>query len=234
MDVIGQLLRAGLLTQIGESEDRVRFVRAASAALADRLGSELRLLVPHALVAGVDESSSGTVEPLIAADEALSAEWSTYRNAFAEPPVEILRALLIAAVSSAAEKDSELLAAGWYALRSTIDFVPVSRWQAPLTELVESWDEAVWADLESSWSPVAVSSTFRMPAVSKFEEDTIGVDSNARTQAQTFAAATNWQVFAQQMQESYIDHVDSLLRASEFLGCTVAPSFGRCSENLFK
>jgi hypothetical protein len=229
MDVIGQLLRAGLLTQIGESEDRVRFVRAASAALADRLGSELRPLVPHALMAGVDESSSGSVEPLIAADKALSAEWSTYRNAFTEPPVEILRAMLVAAVSSAAEKDSDLLAAGWYALRSAIDFMPVSRWQAPLTELVESWDNAVWASVESSWSPVDVSSTLRMPAVSKFEEEKLGVKSNARTQAQTLAGAANWQVFAQQMQETYVDHVNSLLAASEFLA---AQSHRRSVESM--
>jgi hypothetical protein len=168
-------------------------------------------------MAGVDESSSGSVEPLIAADKALSAEWSTYRNAFTEPPVEILRAMLVAAVSSAAEKDSDLLAAGWYALRSAIDFMPVSRWQAPLTELVESWDNAVWASVESSWSPVDVSSTLRMPAVSKFEEEKLGVKSNARTQAQTLAGAANWQVFAQQMQETYVDHVNSLLAASEFL-----------------
>jgi GTPase-associated system helical domain len=113
VDVIGELLRAGLLTQIGEAEDRVEFVRAASASLADRLGSDLRPLVPHALVAGIDGSGLGDVEAMVAADEALSAEWSTYRNAFTEPPAEILRAMLVAAVASAAEKDADLRAAGW-------------------------------------------------------------------------------------------------------------------------
>lgn len=158
----------------------------------DRLGSDLRPLVPHTLMAGVDEAGLGDSEPMVAADEALSAKWSTYRNAFTEPPAEILRAMLVAAVASTAEKHADLLAAGWYTLRTAIDFLPASRWRAPLTELVKSWDDAVWEGVESSWSPAAASSTLRMPAVPKFEGEKIGVKSTARDQAKAFVDAGNY------------------------------------------
>lgn len=220
MDVIGDLLRAGLLTQIGDHEDRVTLVRSASTSLATRFGSDLRPLVPKALVAGVDETTAVGSETMKAADEALLAEWATCRNVFPEPPAEILRAMLLGAVATAAEKDSDVLAAGWYSLRSAVELVPTSRWAGPLSTVAATWDDVVWDTVAAAWSPVSASSKVRMPAIASFEEDRIRVNSGARDQAKAFFDSGNYNQFAQTMQASYVDHVNELLSASEVLAAT--------------
>lgn len=220
MDVVGDLLRAGLLTQIGDNEDRVTMLGLATASLAERFGSDLRPLVPNALVAGVDETTSIRGEVMKAADEALLANWTTFRNVFPEPPAEILRAMLVGAVTTAAEKNSEVLTAGWYALRSALELLPTSRWSEPLSAVAATWDDTVWESVAAAWSPVHTSSNVRMPSVAKFEDDRIGVKSTAREQAQTFVDAGNYNQFTQAMQPMYVNHVNSLLSASEVLAAT--------------
>lgn len=220
MDVIGDLLRAGLLTQIGDNEDRVTMVRSASTSLAERFGSDLRRLVPDALVAGVDETTAVRSEAMKLADESLLAEWATCRNVFPEPPAEILRAMLVGAVATAAERDSGVLAAGWYSLRSAVELLPASRWAEPLSTVAATWDDIVWDSIAEAWSPVSASSKIRMPTVAKFEDDRIGVNSAARDQAQAFVVAGNYNQFASNMNASYVDHVDELLSASERLAAT--------------
>lgn len=220
MDVIGDLLRVGLLTQIGDYEDRVTMLRSGSTSLATRFGSDLRPLVREALVAGVDETTPVDSETMKAADEALLAAWATCRNVFPEPPAEILRAMLVGAVAMAAEDNSDVLTAGWYSLRSAVELLPSSRWAGPLSALAAMWDDIVWDHVAAAWSPVSASSKVRMPAVPKVEEDRIAVESTARNQAQTFVDAGNYNQFASVMQASYVDHVNSLLSAAELLAAT--------------
>ncbi|OAT68669.1 hypothetical protein AWB85_24180 [Mycobacteroides immunogenum] len=217
MDLIGDLLRAGLLTQIGEGEDRVEMIRSATGSLAKRFASDLRPLVPHAVVAAIDETSAVGLDPMQAADEALVTEWVTCRNVFPEPPAEILRAMLVSAVAAAATTDPRLCAAGWYSIRSAIELLPASRWAAPLTELAKTWDDAVWESVAQSWSPEPASTTLRMPTVPKFDDETIEVNTPARDQAQTFVDSGNYQNFMQTMHPEYVNHVNSLLGASESL-----------------
>jgi len=220
MDVIGELLRAGLLTQIGDNEDRVTMVRSASGSLAERFGSDLRPLVPNAVIAGIDETTAVRGEAMKAADDALLIEWATCRNVFPEPPAEILRAMLVGAVATAAEKNREVLAAGWYSLRSAIELLPTSRWAKPLSTVAATWDDIVWESVAAAWSPISASSKVRMPTIAKFDDDRIGVKSSARDQAQTFVDAGNYSQFATTMQASYVDHVNNLLSASEVLAAT--------------
>lgn len=217
MDLIGDLLRAGLLTQIGEGEERVAMIRAATELLARRFASDLRPMLPHALVAAVDEASTAESGPMRVADEALLTEWATCRNVFPEPPAEILRAMLASAVATAAETDHNLRAAGWYSLRSAVELLPASRWESPLSDLAKLWDDAIWQSVAEFWSPAAASSTVRMPAVPKFDHQSIGIKSPARQHAQTMAESAGFQQFAQAMQDSYVDHVETLLAASESL-----------------
>jgi hypothetical protein len=113
-----------------------------------------------------------------------------------------------------------VLAASWYSLRSAVELLPSSRWAEPLSALVATWDDIVWERVAAAWSPVSASSKVRMPAVASFDDDRIGVKSSARDQAKTFVEAGNYNQFAQAMQASYIDHVNSLLSASEVLAAS--------------
>lgn len=217
MDLIGELLSRRLLTEIGEEEERLTMVRDAALALSKRFKGDLRSLVPHAVVAAVDEDCGSETEPLVQAYSELSAQWETVRNAFDGPPLSLLRAITLAAVATVAEDDSNVLAAGWYSLRTALEELPVGSWAEPLGDLAKTWDDAIWKSVEASWSPVSVSSKVAMPSVPKFGDDRITVPTaaTAREEAATFVAAGNYQQFATALMTGYSTHVEALVSASE-------------------
>lgn len=215
MDLIGELLHRRLLTEIGEGEERLTMVRDASVALSKRFKSDLRFLVPHAVVAAADEESAGDAAPLVEAYAELVAKWETVRNAFDGKPLSLQRAIVLSALATAAEDDSDVLAAGWYSLRTALEELSVGSWAEPLGDLAKSWDDSVWESIEASWSPVSVSSRVTMPSVSKFNKDRIPVDTTARSEATSFAASGNWQNFASTLMSNYVSHVEALVSASE-------------------
>lgn len=217
MDLIGELLHRRLLTEIGEGEERLTMVRDAALALSKRFKGDRRSLVPHAVAAAVDEDCGAETEPLVEAYGELTTQWETVRNAFDGPPLSLLRAITIAAVATAAEDDSNVLAASWYSLRTALEELPAGSWAEPLGDLAKRWDDAVWQSVEASWSPVSVSSKVTMPAVSKFDGDRIAVPTaaTAREEAATFVASGNWQNFALAMMTAYPTHVEALVSASE-------------------
>ena len=217
MDLIGELLQRRLLTEIGEGEERLTMVRDAGLTLSKRFKGDLRSLVPHAVVAAVDEDCGAKTEPLLQAYEELAAQWETVRNAFDGPPLSLLRAITLAAVATAAEEDSNVLAAGWYSLRTALEELPAGSWAEPLGDLAKTWDDAVWESVEASWSPMSVSSKVTMPSVSKFDDDRITVPTaaTAREEAANFVASGQWQTFASTMFTGYPAHVEALVSASE-------------------
>jgi hypothetical protein len=217
MDVLRELLRKGLLTEIGEGETRLTMARAAASALSERFTGDLRSLVPHAVAAAVDDSTDAGVRPLVVADEALVAEWETVRNAFDGPPLALLKAITLSALATAADKDFDVLAAGWYSLRTVLERLPAHGWVDPLSELASTWDDAVWNNIALAWSPTPASSRVTMPSVAKFDAKRIGVDTPAREQASTFVNPGNYNVFAQNLNNGYVDHVNHLVTASEVL-----------------
>lgn len=215
MDLIGELLHRRLLTEIGEGEERLTMVRDASISLSRRFKSDLRFLVPHAVVAAVDEATGEDAAPLMEAYAELVAKWETVRNAFDGMPLSLLRAIVLSALATAAEDDAKVLAAGWYSLRTALEELPVGGWADPLSELAKSWDDSVWDSVEASWSPVSVSSKVTMPPVSKFDDARIPVDTTARSEAATFAGQGNWQNFAVALAPKYEAQVEALVSASE-------------------
>lgn len=217
MDLIGELLHRRLLTEIGEGEERLAMVRDAARALSQRFKGDLRSLVPHAVVAAIDENCGAETDPLAEAYEELAAQWETVRNAFDGPPLSLLRAITLAAVATAAEDDSNILTAGWYSLRTALEELPAGSWAEPLGDLLKTWDDAAWESVRASWSPVSVSSKVTMPAVSKVDDDriTTPTGATARENAATFVASNNWQHFAIAMMPEYPAHVEALVSASE-------------------
>lgn len=217
MDLIGELLERRLLTEVGEGEERLTMVRDAARALSERFKSDLRSLVPHALVAAVDEDCGAVTEPLVHAYEELAAKWATVHNAFDGPPLSLLRAIALSAVAAAAEDDFNVLVAGWYSLRTALEELPAGSWAEPLGALVKTWDDAVWESVEASWSPVSVSSKATMPSVSKFEDDriTVRAGTTAREEAIEFVATGNYNTFASVLMTGYTTHVEALVTASE-------------------
>jgi hypothetical protein len=175
MDVIRRLLRSSLLTELGDDEDRVGRVSNAAGDLAAELASRSRTLFPYAVVAAIDQSTPATATPIAAAEQALLSQWATFRNAFPKPPVEMLRAVTLAAVVVAVDADNGLKNAAWYTLRTVIESLPVGRWDALVTDLAVDWETKTRENIAAVWSPPIAPSRLRMPATPSIDLSELAV-----------------------------------------------------------
>ena len=217
MDTIGQLLSASLLSDLGDDPDRVERVRAASKALADRLVDELRAGVPAAVLSALDSTSTEDHDVLDAAGEALQQQWETFRNAFASTPCELLRAVALAAVVEVAERDEDLRAACWYAIRTVLDRIDVGPWRDHAAQLEESLSEALAGLLNALWTPEAASSSLRMPAVDESPAKLTFASQKMTEIAANVVASGNHNTFSQQLMaefDAYTKEVASLANAA--------------------
>jgi hypothetical protein len=217
VDLIGELLRSSLLTELGDDEDRVGRVRSAVKDLTAEFLSGSRALVPYAVIAAIDESIPADAAPLALAERALLDSWVTFRNAFPGRPTEILRAVALAAVADVADGDDSLRHAAWYALRTAIECLPAGRWDVPVTGLAAHLDELVRRNIANVWSPATVPNRLRMPTILKVDDKRIPVNTPLRNRAEELEGAANYNVFAQQLQGEFAKHVDQLVGVSEIL-----------------
>ena len=97
MSILQELLNLGLV-DIGADDSRFEKMQAASESLSARLGEEPALLIPSTLVAldhDVDEN-----DPVFdVVEELVLAQWKTMRNTHANRPRELLRSVLLDALS---------------------------------------------------------------------------------------------------------------------------------------
>ena len=166
-DIIGQLLRAGLLANLGEDQERADRLRAASKHLRDGFLSDARANIPSALLAAVDEDGPSDVPVLRVARAAIVDKWEMFENAFVQQdPSSILRAVTLDAVVAATEADPQVAAAVWYTLRDVAQVVSAGRWAQPITGFRNDLDTRVSQRINETWEPTARGSSLRMPSVS--------------------------------------------------------------------
>lgn len=153
-----QFLNAGML-QVGDDDSRFNTLRSAAQDVAKELGRERSKLVPYTLAA-LDVNLSPQ-EPLIQSVEAaIKKHWNTFRNKFPEPPVQLVRAVILEALDIEAGKQPTSAA--------IISLTATSYW--PFTELgteenlllpwlrrLQTDVEAVAAEMWTSSSPAKVS-----------------------------------------------------------------------------
>ena len=166
-DIIGQLLRAGLLANLGEDQERADRLRAAAKHLRDGFLSDARANIPSALLAAVDEDGPSDVPVLTVARAAIVDEWEMFENAYVQrDPSSILRAVTLDAVVAATEADPQVAAAVWYTLRDVAQVVSAGRWVQPITRFWNDLDARVSQRINDTWEPTARGSSLRMPSVS--------------------------------------------------------------------
>ena len=166
-DTIGKLLRAGLLTSLGEDQDRAPRLRTASKHLRDGFLSDTRADIPSALLAAVDEDGPSDVPVLTAARAAIVDQWEMFENAYVQQdPSSILRAVTLDAVVAATESDPQVEAAAWYTLRDVAQVVSVGRWAQPIKDILNDLDARVSPRINEAWAPIARGSSLKMPSVS--------------------------------------------------------------------
>lgn len=165
-DIIGQLLRAGLLANLGEDQERADRLRAASKHLCEGFLRESRADIPSALLAAVDEEGPSDVQVLGVARAAIVDEWEMFENAYVQQdPSSILRAVTLDAVVAATEADPQVAAVVWYTLRDVAQGVSAGRWAQPITVFREDLDARVSQSINETWEPTARGSLLKMPSV---------------------------------------------------------------------
>ena len=166
-DIIGKLLRAGLLASLGEDQERAERLRTASKHLRDGFLSDTRADIPSAFLAAVDEGGPSDVPVLKAARATIVDNWETFENAYVQKdPSSILRAVTLDAVVAATEADQKVEAAVWYTLRDVAQVVSAGRWAQPITGFLNDLDTRVSQRINEAWAPTARGSSLRMPSVS--------------------------------------------------------------------
>ena len=152
MDIIGELLRANMLQQVGDDPNRVDRLRSAASALADTLSSGEPGRLPTALLSAADSTSDGKTPMIRMSREALLKRWETLGNAFPDEPVELYRAVLLDAAVRAFSTSGVATAAGWYTLRTALQLLQTGRWSPVLRQLLAEWDDAAGAAAERAWA----------------------------------------------------------------------------------
>jgi hypothetical protein len=148
-DILQQFLSLGLL-DIGDDDTRLAKLRDAAADLQQRLVSEPRIAVYHALM--VYSPNVGSGDSCFTEDsEVLLKHWPTYQNRHPDVPREIFRAISLQAVMAAAESSSAVQAATTYGLRS-LEQHPVGQKEGSLLrELYVGLEAKLEADAVARW-----------------------------------------------------------------------------------
>lgn len=165
-DVIGILLRAGLLGKLGDDNERVKRLRNASKTLRSKFLGSHRGWVSSALIAAVDEDTPADCSVLELPEQALLEEWPTLMNAFPDRPVELLRVVILDAVLAATKMDRAVGRAAWYTSRTLVDAgVSAGRWASSIETMFLELANSAREDNEQLWMPMSGSSALKMPPV---------------------------------------------------------------------
>ncbi len=159
------LLKAGLLGDLGEDEQRRPYVEAAAQGMTEWLAGEGRPKFATALLSSLDESAAAIDDPVLGcAYECLLEAWPFASNVFAKHPTELLRAIALQAAVSAAARDQDLEAAAWYVLRTVSALgLSVGRWEPVVNAEASRIDETVSDRLNVIWLPSPDTRKLRMP-----------------------------------------------------------------------
>ena len=209
-DIIGQLLRAGLLANLGEDQERADRLRDASKHLRDGFLSDARADIPSALLAAVNEDGPSDVSVLRMARTAIADKWEMFENAYVQQDASsILRAVTLDAVVAATEADPQVAAAVWYTLRDVAQVVSAGRWARPVTGIRNALDTRVSQRINETWAPTARGSSLRMPSVpAAGKTEPMKVAGLAK-----FRTAIEQDGIEQAVSENLSDLLESLLKA---------------------
>lgn len=112
--MIKELLEANYLDAIGDDDVKLSHVTKAAGELRDDIAKRPGQIVPLTLIA-LDPDGNPQDDLLVATENRLKKHWQTYSNKFRdERPVQLLRAIIIEALSMVADGSINFAAAIWY------------------------------------------------------------------------------------------------------------------------
>ena len=148
--ILMTFLRAGLI-QVGGDDAKLAKLTAAANKVAQAVVKTPAKALPFALVAfdAEVEETEPVVEEVFAI---LSEEWPTHFNTTMGSPVAVARALLVAGLATAAEKNIAIAAAFVAAARNVLPHVPTGSEANIWTDLVQTLENRVESEAERAWA----------------------------------------------------------------------------------
>lgn len=133
-DFLSSLLAAGLIEKLEGDDHRFEKLENAATALAGELRSRPLDLISSVL-AGVDPDVPADDPAITRAQNALVAEWKSMRSVHADPPVGLLRAVLLDACRQAGEGSNAAVL--WLTLADTLRWKRLGREEAAIRPVVD-------------------------------------------------------------------------------------------------
>ncbi|MDV6344774.1 GTPase-associated system all-helical protein GASH [Nitrosomonas sp. Is37] len=136
-DLLTELLSVWHIENINGHDERFEKIQHASEALANTLRQQPRQLVP-AILSGLSPNIVAEAPAILQAEEALISEWKTVRTVFTDSPVNLLRAILLAACQQAAE-DQHNAAILWLTAADTLPLLKLGKEEPVIRNLLKTW-----------------------------------------------------------------------------------------------
>ncbi|HEY0977029.1 MAG TPA: GTPase-associated system all-helical protein GASH [Flavobacteriales bacterium] len=123
-DVLINFLNAGLF-QIGSDDSRLNEFGKAAEDLSKTLAKAPEKVIPYTLIA-IDPQAPVDDPVLGEAEAAVMKQWKSLRNVYAERPVNLLRPVLLQALTTACADSPKMAAAIWYSGRTVFNHLEPS------------------------------------------------------------------------------------------------------------
>jgi len=161
--LIQDLLKAELL-QIPDSEERLKDVESAVAALQDRLGEE-KALVPECTRLALDPYIDEDNHVLESTEELLVERWKTLRAGIKQRPIPILRAIILEALYQAGQKDPVIARIIYLAASNFYSFARLGRERDLIYRFLEEMATFAEEDAAKEWTLVEEEPELQLPAL---------------------------------------------------------------------
>ena len=136
-DLLTQLLNVGLIEKIDGDDDRFTKMEKAAEAIAQELREQPLLLI-GAILAGLDPDIPIDDPALVQAERALINEWKSMRSVHTDRPVNLLRAILLAACNLAADEGNNA-AILWLTAADALPMLSLGKEEAVIRQLLIGW-----------------------------------------------------------------------------------------------
>lgn len=136
-DLLTDLLNAGLIDKLDGNDDRFTKMEKATEAVAQELRDQPPLLI-RAILAALDPDIPADDLALVQAEQALINEWKSMRSVHTDRPVNLLRAILLAACKLAAE-DGDNAAILWLTATDMLPMLRLGKEENVVSQILKGW-----------------------------------------------------------------------------------------------
>ncbi len=138
MSLLQELLNLGLVN-IGEEDSRFEKIKAAAAAMKEKLNEDPSLLIPATLIA-LDKDVEEDDSTFVLVEKLLIEEWQTLKNTHTSRPRELLRSIIIDTIFNTVADNPEAAGVVWFTAVSPFnhDQARLGKEASLVTELIQN------------------------------------------------------------------------------------------------